>query len=590
MTNGAPFFRGLDPRDGYAGALALARLFQLDYPGVVEALSSVEPCRFLDSFVSAPQIPAACVLKGTNVFFILIVGTQNNTQLALDVVGSSQIPLAPFPGLVGAYWAFASGSLWGWVRPIIASGFPGSKLVIMGHSLGGAIGMCLYHLAMRDLPSGFAVQVTTFGASKPGDPGFAAVGGGSMFRWEDTLDPVPALPPPFWNPIGAFWPLSGPPPLAEWSIPGQAATIDSDGTITVGSSPPNTVTAAALLARGEIEPHLITEYARRLHIKLTPAELSPPESGFVHPEILQPILSFLLGETPMGISVPRSTPDQPLKVYVAYTYGTQGISEEFFCTSNPTQIQQTVLRNYLYPRMRMAVDKFKFNYARISNPAKPRQVDFITPDTPGIPRQGAIPTGGAGGALGAPDTSALLLRMKLASGPSARIFLHGYDGTQDNQGTFTPNSTFDAGLLNFIAELQAAADGIFYQYAATPPVFSSMITSVTPKFPRGATIVPQTPVTFPAGTTLNFANIGSQMQGLAGRKIVTNVAPGGNAFDIGGASPVGSYLAPNAYFYTVSPLYAKVSYAYVERITEHKVGRPFGDYPGRKKNRIPLRR
>lgn len=591
MTLGIPFVRGFEQVDGYAAATALSRLFQLDYSGAADALSTVVPMRFLDSFTSSPVIPASAIFKGGNLFVIAVVGTQNNTQLALDVVGSAQVPIPPFPGRVGAYWALAAQALWSRFLPVLLPFPPGSAVALIGHSLGGAIAMCLYHLAARDLPTATPIQVTTFGASKPGDPAFASVGGGAMFRWENRLDPVVSIPPPLWNPVGALWPVSGPAPFTLWDSPGSAATIEANGTISGGSDPPSTVAAANMLATGQIDAHLITEYARRLRITLTDAQLSPPVSGFENPVVLDEIFGSFFKDLPMAISSPRLAPGSKTRVYISYTYGATGPSEEFFTSATATQLIQSVIRNYLYARFRMAVDLFRFNYARITNPANPRWVDFVTPDTPGIPAQGYIPTNGVNAVQGSDDTSALLLRMKLATGPSARIFLHGYDGSMGNQGEFRPNGTFTPALLNFIQYLTTGADDIEYQYAAPPVTPYIPITSVTPIFPRGATIVPAVaqPTLVP-GQTLNFVNIGSQMQGLAGRKIVSSVVAGGTSFNIGGASPVGSYLNPNAAFYLVNPQYSKISYGFIERITEHKVGRPFGAAVGRKKNRLPLRR
>lgn len=589
-----PFFRGQNQIDGYAGSLVLAKLYQDDPAGCVEAFSLIDTAS-VDLYLADTEIvPSVIVMHSPRFFVVAIVGTENNNQQVLNIVGSIQSPEPPLPGQVNAYWGPLAKFLWTeQVKPLLQNFGTGRSVVLLGHSLGGAVvdGIC----ALIKSETTFPVAVMTIGAPRPGDTTFAAAISDNVVRWEAPDDPVPSFPPVQWASVGANWPFSGPPPLATYVHPGIAAQVDKDGTITAGSHPMDLVDAAIAVGFGNVGPHAALEYARRLAITIPPEDLTPVLTDYDYPEFLHIYLSQLEGHLMASPGLVAAT-TTVYKVTIFYTYGESGPTEDWWTTQAPAVIKSTLLPAYLTARFGFAMDLFQFNYARISNALNPRQVDFALPGDAGIPSQGVIKSGPAGnikggGTQGASDSDALLFRLKLNNGPSARMFLHGYDGTQDNQGTFTPNATFNAAFAAFKTFLTGNTQVTFNFGTPVGLAGRKPITSIAPLLPRGATITPAAADTsLQPGSVVYIGGVPRAMVGIKGRKIVTSVglAPI-TAFEVGGAAPVGSYAGAGGYYYIVQPNYQPMAYGGIERITEHKVGVPFGHPVGKKRALLSLR-
>ena len=73
------------------------------------------------------------------------------------------------------------------------------------------------------------------------------------------------------------------------------------------------------------------------------------------------------------------------------------------------------------------------------------------------------------------------------------------------------------------------------------------------------------------------------------RKVITSVNAGNTSFTVGGASPVGTFVPGSGGYYVVALAFLAADYFGTERITSHKVGRPFGESAGRKKALLSLR-
>lgn len=590
------FFRGFNGADGYAGALCLNTVYAHDYAAAPQTFAAVaaQP-QLIDSGVVSAAIPAFALMANNETVIVCVVGTENSTQGILDIVGSVQSEFPPLPGFVGFYWASAALVLWERLLPQLETQLPGKSVVFLGHSLGGTICECLTAFFVQQFPS-VPVVCWTYGAPRPGDPTFAAAVAPFTFRWENSRDPIVSVPPTAWNGIGSAWPFSGPPPLPTWEHPGQATTIAADGSLTLGSFPLSTLQAAFALANLDVVPHVILEYARRLRLGLTEADLSPPVSGFVEPQILDLQLNFSTESFDMATQNAAPAVAAQFKVTLFYQYGIAGISESFWTTTPPAIIRSTLVPAYLGFRMAIAVDLFQFLYARISNVATPRVVDFLTNQDPGVTRYGKISTGLFVKSLpsnrGAADTSAVLWRLKLKGGPSARMFLHGFDNSQDNQGTFTANPTWTAGLLALLGFLQNSANSVNFQFL--PPVGLASrvpITAIAPANPRGATLTMAVATTLNPAQVITVGGVPSAMQGINGRKIVVSQNdPTKLTVTVGGSSPVGTYAGVGGYLYAVNFSYGTVDYASPERLTSHRVGRPFAEPVGKRHNRLPLRR
>lgn len=283
------------------------------------------------------------------------------------------------------------------------------------------------------------------------------------------------------------------------------------------------------------------------------------------------------------------------KVTLFYNYGTHGMTESFWIQSGQGALKiDQIISGYMNVRMKLAVNTFKFLYARISSPTFNRLVDWSSNN--GItPNQGAIQDTST--APGTADSTALLWRGKIASGPSVRIFLHGAPSGVIDRENFIPAGIagYSKAWLAFDAYL-VAGNGIYFKTAVPVPLSGrTQITAITPLTPRGALITGAAGSTAPpAGTVVYIGGTGINMVGAKGRKIVVN--PAGNLMTIGGGSPIGTYTAPvagsagGAYYTVAAPSFGQIQYAGIERVTEHKVGSPFGQGRGRRSNTATLRR
>src|SRR5579863_3819733 len=572
MNSETPFFRGLFQVDLLAASEALASAYQDDGNGVLTALSFAVPTGNWQKLEGSETLPPGFFVASSSYVFIVMTGTQNSTQAILQIVGSSQVAVPGIPGKVGQFHSTAASVMYAQALPIMQGMAPLSRVVLLGHSLGGAMAEIMIPLIQAAFP-GVPLSCFTFGAPRTGDAVFAAAVGPNVYRVEDTSDPIPSIPPPVWAGPGSAWPVSGPAPYDLWEHPGTAITLDEQGTITDGSDPPSTLTAAFLLATGQVGSHQMTEYARRLNAKL------PPEQ-----------LSVLLGEDMAAPASAASTPTV-YKVYLAYNYGQAGISEEWYSTLDVATLRATTIPGYLAVRMALAVSQFEFVYARISNPQSPRWVDFLTANDPGVTRFGTIGSNIKNAELpaaGAEDDGALLSRMKLVGGPSARQFLHAFDQTQTNEGQFTPNGTWTRAYKAYQNFLIKTGNGVMFAFQ-NKPTGKLNITGITAKMPRGFTVTPAVAFTGQVGDRVYIGGVGRGLVGAKGKKIVTGFPTGGATFDVGGASPVGALTGTGAFYYNANPTQAFVQYMQVERLTSHRVGRPFAEPRGRKSALLSLR-
>jgi hypothetical protein len=281
---------------------------------------------------------------------------------------------------------------------------------------------------------------------------------------------------------------------------------------------------------------------------------------------------------------------------------TVGVTETYYDQASSYDALVMNLKAYLAARMEVATGAFTFSYARFSYASKPRMVDFIDWTVKGMQFGGSwsfIPTTTAK----KPSTSrtatadaALLLRLKLSTGPSSRVFLHGFPSQVNDANQYTPAAlsgwdTSIQALINFLT----VGSNIYHRYVLPQPTtgenYTGIVNAIVPKLPRGFTVTPATGLTPTVGQLVSFSNYGAGIVGLRGQKRITNVANAPTTFDVGGAAPIGSLPSPSsATFLLYNVMFATGTYGEVERITERHVGRPFGQYPGKKQSTLSLRR
>lgn len=594
-----PFFRSPTLPDALTASLALATLYVQDTEQLTAILSSVEPAS-LDTFHPFDSFSTTWVVCHSASFvFVLTSGIQSSTQGILAIVGSVQGPIAGIPGQVGAYWGGIAVSEFASIAPILSALLPGRRVVLMGHSLGGAISACMLSLIGSAFP-GVQEVAFTFGSPRPGNPAFIAATQSQVFNFLNSDDPVPAIPPTTWAGVGSAWPQSGPPPFDTYATWSDSTILNPDGSTSIGDSDLNTLRAAYLFLIGDTGAHQLPEYSRRISVNL-PTPPTPEFLPYETPQIVGTVLRSFVPELKL-----MPFPSNLARVTFFFNYGGNptvniakpsvtrpscGITEDVWTSLTGIASLQNLVTAYLTARMPLAVDLFSFQYARVSYPLNKRWVDFIGPLQQGGPTQGQLATGSAGGPVGSGDEDAVLMRIKLTVGPSGRIFLHGYNARQENEGTFYPDSNWTANFPQFQAFFTTGANQIFFLYSPAPGTNPThKISALTPQTPRGFLLTSADGAVPAVGDFISVTGVGRAVGGANGRKIVTTINNPAGSFTVGGASPIGVWSAPvGGNWVLVNPLSSTYNYSTAERLTSHRVGKPFATSRGRKSARLSLR-
>lgn len=587
MDSDTPFFRGFNRVDGVVLCNCIFGAYQ-QFPNTTSAaISAIEPIEEEFFLPETASTPAVCVVGTEHYFFIVVAGTNTTVQLILDVLLNVQISYPGLAGQANAYFGGVGFTYWTWLQSEPLKHVGNRKVVITGHSLGAAAALVIGNFFRTNYPNEFVAQ--TFGCPRTGNLTFASYITNNVFRYEDRLDPVVAVPPPVWAAIGSQFPIPGPPPFSFYVQPGQAVTMEYNGTATPGSDPLNLLQTAAAVFNVQFGPHDLNEYARRLALGITPEDVTPPVPGYENPQVVLP--NYNSAFVPVRSQM-ASTPIT--KVTYFYNYFGDGITESWYSDQNYDQLIGTattvgLIQSYLKERMAVAMDNLKFIYCRISNLAAKRQVDFVVPSDDNIVTSGAW----ANSVYNASDPSdALLVRMKLPAGPSGRLFLHAFPSRAADGINFIPNNVpgYKNAMDKFTDFLIGQPHLLHLFTTATTLANRKQISAITPALSgRGATITPANTDTLVPGNLVTIGGTGIKMIGIKGRKVVLSTSTGPYTFNIGGAIPAGSYTPGTGYYYLLNQTAATPTYAKVERVGEHRTGRPFGVPAGRRSNVIPLR-
>lgn len=237
--------------------------------------------------LQSPLYPEWCIARQGGVTVFWVSGTKTFQQLAIQVLYAGFGPVNMGFYSTNPLYDQAAVNL----VQVVTGTFiiPGQRLVLVGHSYGGA---CCSIMAAKIRIGNPAqkVQLLTFGQPKPGDERLQDILEPlAQMHYADFGDPVPFLPPAGVN-YALFLPLIGPILAAFWPIfvrPRKIKVIQLDGTITDydPNAQPDTAisTAVAAIAAG-IEPpafrdHYITYYAYYLCLGCTcvPRPCTVPE-------------------------------------------------------------------------------------------------------------------------------------------------------------------------------------------------------------------------------------------------------------------------------------------------------------------------
>lgn len=577
MSN--PFNRGWNRADFLVLSLVAAGQIQFDDDLAFSALDAVDPGEHF-AFPLVGLVPATLVSITPTRVFVAVQGTSGFEQWVANFLVSAQIPFPGVGGQVDALFGFDAAAIFARIQATVVPALSSRRLVLLGHSLGGAICQVLANLFAPFASSGLGCFV--MGCPRVGDPSFAAGVANVVFRCENTDDPILGLPPVIWAGPGSIFPIPGPPPLATYNHGGTVKTLDAQGNLSDGSQIISIGAILSQLLARNAPTHWAQEYARRLRIGLTANEISMG-SGFANGPAIDRLFSYITG-IPLFEALTGGSA-MTMKVTLFYDYRKVGVTETFYTEAAIGTPINTVIGRYLSARMMLAVQDFKFSYARISNFPLTRRVTFRTRD------DFAVVDGQLGNIKSAQGPQALLFRMVTNVLSQARIFLHGFPDAQISGDTYTPSAAFNSFVVAFGDNL--VANGTDYEFASVPThTFADRISiaNIADMAPRGAKITPSiAPTPAVVGDTITIGGTGARVIGANGRKRVTFVSPARDFFVVGGAQPVIGTFTPPAYYYAANPQFRTIISFAVERVTTHRVGRPFGLRAGRQKATVALR-
>jgi len=188
-------------------------------------LHSCGPFAFYQSTLTNPEIPDwSCVTyQGWQV--LTFAGTANVDQWLLNVLGTAQTHVVPYPGQVQTYFSQTANTIWANIQSVLGSAWPLTNCVCVGHSLGGAIADFI-SWRLNLLTPGSCPWVYTEGCPRTGNLEWALSPAYPIFSLRNSGDLVPLVPPqrgslPVWvsdtltygpcqdyYPVGGLWEIS----------------------------------------------------------------------------------------------------------------------------------------------------------------------------------------------------------------------------------------------------------------------------------------------------------------------------------------------------------------------------------------------
>jgi hypothetical protein len=291
-SDGTPWFRGPDRRDGFAAAVAIASAYALDWEAALEAIGYVDNFELGDEIDPSDVYPPGAYFVGERFVVIVLAGITTPSEIIAAVTTTNQVVTPGITGKVASNWSLLAQGLWGRWGVRLGNDTLSRKLVFLGHSLGGATVTTLAALFQFFHPDRQFV-VHTFGAPRPGNAEFAASIESSVVRWVNEGDPVPEIPPQLWNGIGSHFPQPGPPPFAFWAQPDLGWTITADGSINPVATQLGFAEVVVKIVSNDLSDHYIQTSATRLQLHLTLDDLIEPAASYHNGSFLLQRYEFL---------------------------------------------------------------------------------------------------------------------------------------------------------------------------------------------------------------------------------------------------------------------------------------------------------
>ncbi|WP_229775604.1 lipase family protein [Pseudomonas laurentiana] len=136
----------------------------------------------------------AFITHNDELILIAIRGTSEMPWDALRDVDALQVPFEEGEGKVHRGFYQAAQVVLGFVLNYLEKFYAGQRLMICGHSLGGAIALLVSEM-LRRKPDGYSISLYTYGAPRAGDATFVK-GAEALkhYRMVNHNDPVPSVP------------------------------------------------------------------------------------------------------------------------------------------------------------------------------------------------------------------------------------------------------------------------------------------------------------------------------------------------------------------------------------------------------------
>uniref|UniRef100_UPI00313BDF36 lipase family protein n=1 Tax=Pseudomonas sp. TH41 TaxID=2796405 RepID=UPI00313BDF36 len=175
----------------------------------------------------------AFICHHDEVVLISVRGTASLKDAVRDV-HALQVPFEEGVGRVhkGFYSAFQAIS--NFVRSYLGRFYVDQKIIICGHSLGGAIALLLAEALRRSTTQKYNILLYTYGAPRAGDSTFVEGAADLVHhRMVNNNDPVPGVPAPWMNANWKVWV----PGLAMTVVSGYGLLVFGAGLVRVGGDP-----------------------------------------------------------------------------------------------------------------------------------------------------------------------------------------------------------------------------------------------------------------------------------------------------------------------------------------------------------------
>lgn len=177
-------------------------LYKANDPALVEDQETPASIHFLDD--SKDKVGAtntqAFITHNDELILISVRGTYELMADGLRDADAFQVPFAEGEGQVHRGFYEAAKKAHAFVARYLDKFYAGQKLIICGHSLGGAVTLLLSEILRREQDFNYDIQLYTYGAPRAGDATFIKGAAPLVhYRVVNHNDPVPSVPGTWMN-------------------------------------------------------------------------------------------------------------------------------------------------------------------------------------------------------------------------------------------------------------------------------------------------------------------------------------------------------------------------------------------------------